>query len=186
MTAMASMAPLRTRQRNRKIIQNSWVVPDIDAAMRQWVRTTGIGPFFVVKGVTLDDQCYRGKPAAKSIDVTFALAQAGDIQIELVEQHNDVKSAYRDLVPAGRSGFHHMALYSHDYDADLADYTRAGFDVAFSGAFAGKRFCYVDTSPAIGYMMELIEASEAQAGFFEKIIAAAKDWDGTDPVRPAF
>jgi hypothetical protein len=186
MTAKLASASAPARRRNRKIMQNSWVVTDIDAAMRHWVRTTGIGPFLVVKGLTLDDQCYRGKPAAASIEVTFALAQAGDIQIELVAQHNEVKSAYRDLIPAGQSGFHHMALYSHDYDADLADYTRAGFEVAFSGAFAGKRSCYVDTSPSIGYMMELIEASDAQAGFFAKIIDAAKDWDGTDPIRPAF
>jgi len=186
MTAKLSIAPVLARPRNRKIIQNSWVVTDIDAAMRHWVRTTGVGPFFVVKGVTLEDQCYRGTPAVKSIDVTFALAQAGEIQIELVAQHNDVKSAYRDLIPAGHAGFHHMALYSHDYDADLADYTRGGFEVAFSGAFAGKRFCYVDTSRSIGYMMELIEASDAQASFFAKIIAAAKNWDGTDPIRPAF
>ena len=186
MTATGPTAAAVGRQRNRKIMQNSWVVTDIGAAMQHWVRTAGIGPFFVVKGLTLDDQCYRGKPAAKSIEVTFALAQAGDIQIELVEQHNDVKSAYRDLIAAGRSGFHHMALYSDDYDADLADYTRAGFEVAFSGAFAGKRFCYVDTSASIGCMMELIEASDAQAGFFSKIIAAAIDWDGSDPIRPAF
>jgi Glyoxalase/Bleomycin resistance protein/Dioxygenase superfamily len=172
--------------RNRRIMQNSWVVHDIEAAMRQWLRSAGVGPFFVVKGVTLEDQRYRGKPAPKSIDVTFALAQAGDIQIELVCQHNDVPSAYRDTVPAGRSAFHHMALYSHEYDSDLADYTRQGYEVAFSGAFAGKRFCYVDTSADIGCMIELIEASEAQEGFFKRIIDAAKDWDGSDPIRPAF
>ena len=186
MTAKLSTATAPWRPRNRKIIQNSWVVPDIDAAMRHWVSTTGVGPFFVVNGLTLDDQRYRGAPAEKSIEVTFALAQAGDIQIELVDQHNDVRSAYRDLVPAGQSGFHHMAIYSHDYDADLADYTCASFEVAFSGAFAGKRFCYVDTSRAIGYMIEIIEASVAQAGFFAKIIDAAKHWDGSDPIRPAF
>ena len=186
MTATHSTATTPWRARNRKIIQNSWVVTDMDAAMRHWVETTGVGPFFVVKGVTLEDQRYRGKPAAKSIEVTFALAQAGDIQIELVDQHNDVRSAYRDLIPAGQSGFHHMAIYSQEYDADLSDYTGAGFEVAFSGAFAGKRFCYVDTSKPIGYMIEIIEASDAQAGFFAKIADAAKNWDGSDPIRPAF
>ena len=34
-----------------------------------------------------------------------------------------------------------MAIYSHDYDADLADYTHAGFEAAFSDTSAGKRFC---------------------------------------------
>jgi hypothetical protein len=79
-----------------------------------------------------------------------------------------------------------MAVYSHDYDADLADYTSGGFEVAFSSAFAGKRFCYVDTSASIGCMIEIIEASEAQEGFFKRIIDAARDWDGRDAIRPAF
>lgn len=179
---MTAVAP----SRNRRVMQNSWVVHDIQAAMRHWVRTSGIGPFFTVEGLTLDDQCYRGKPAARSIEVTFALAQAGDVQIELVCQLNDVSSAYRDLIPAGSSGFHHVALYCADYDADLAEYRAAGNEVAFSGAFAGKRFCYIDTSKALGCMVELIEASPAQEAFFNKIATAAMDWDGSDPIRRAF
>jgi Glyoxalase/Bleomycin resistance protein/Dioxygenase superfamily len=177
---------IRKSLRNRRVIQNSWVVHDIDAAMDHWVRTAGVGPFFLVKDITIDDQCYRGKPAAQSLDVTFALAQAGDIQIELVAQHNDVPSAYRDTIPAGRSGFHHMALYSLDYDADLEDYRKAGAEVAFSGAFGGKRYCYVDTSASLGCMVELIEASSVQDEFFARIAAAAQGWDGSDAIRPAF
>jgi len=169
---------------NRAILQNSWVVTDIHAAMAAWTATTGIGPFFLVEGVTIENQLHRGKPTA--LDVTFALAQAGDIQIELVCQHNDAPSAYRDTVPAGVSAFHHMALYCHDYDADFAAYSGAGADVAFTGSFGGKRFCYLDTTPTIGCMIELIEASDTQDAFFERIRAAARDWDGRDPVRPAF
>ena len=150
MSVEAKAEPLPARLRNSKTIQNSWVVTDIEAAMRDWVCATDVGPFFVVKGVTLGGQSYRDTPAAKSTDVTFALAQAGDTHIELVCQHNEVKSADRDLVPAGRSGFHHTALGSHYYDANLADYMRTGFEVAFSGAVDGKQFCFVDMNPSIG------------------------------------
>lgn len=169
---------------NRRIMQNSWVVADIHAAMAAWTSTTGIGPFFLVEGVSIENQMHRGKPT--DLEVTFALAQAGDIQIELVCQHNDAPSAYRDTVSAGASAFHHMALYCDDYDADFAAYSGIGAALAFSGSFGGKRFCYFDTSDTIGYMMELIEASEAQQEFFSRIKAAAHNWDGRDPVRPAF
>jgi len=169
---------------NRAVIQNSWIVTDIHAAMAAWTATTGIGPFFLVEDVVIEDQLYRGQPT--HLDVTYALAQAGEIQIELVCQHNDAPSAYRDTVPAGSSGFHHMALYCHDYDADLAAYTGAGAEIAFSGGFGGKRFCYLDTSATLGFMVELIEASDAQDGFFRRLREAARDWDGSDPVRPAF
>ncbi|HEY8385219.1 MAG TPA: VOC family protein [Porticoccaceae bacterium] len=169
---------------NRTIIQNSWIVTDIHAAMAAWTKNTGIGPFFLVEDVTIEDQLYRGQPT--HLDVTYALAQAGDIQIELVCQHNDVPSAYRDTIPAGSSGFHHVALYCTDYDADLAAYQSAGAEVAFSGCFGGKRFCYLDTSAALGFMVELIEASDAQDSFFRRLREAAHNWDGRDPVRPAF
>lgn len=169
---------------NRRVIQNSWVVTDIHAAMAAWTRTTGIGPFFLVEGITIEDQLHRGQPT--DVGVTFALAQAGEIQIELVCQHNDAPSAYRDTIPKGSSGFHHIALYCHDYDDDLAAYTATGAEVAFSGGFDGKRFCYLDTSATIGCMVELIEASEAQEEFFKRIRVAAENWDGRDPVRPAF
>ena len=169
---------------NRKVIQNSWVVPDIHAAMAAWTQTTGVGPFLLVEGVTIEDQVHRGQPT--NVDATFALAQAGDVQIELVCQNNDAPSAYRDTVPAGKAAFHHVALYCSDYDADLHAYTTAGAKIAFSGSFGGKRFCYLDTTHAIGCMVELIEESEAQDGFFAKIRAVAENWDGQNPVRPAF
>lgn len=170
--------------KNKTVIQNSWIVTDIHAAMRAWTTQTGIGPFFLVEGVTLDNQLYRGRPT--DVRATFALAQAGDIQIELVQQDNDAPSAYRDTVAKGASGFHHVALYCADYDSDLAAYVASGAAVAFSANVGGKRFCYVDTSAVLGSMVELIEKSDMQTAFFQKIRDAAQDWDGRDPVRPAF
>lgn len=169
---------------NRRIIQNSWVVPDIRQAMSEWIETTGIGPFFLVEGITIEEQRYRGRPT--HIEVSFALAQAGDVQVELVCQHNDAPSAYRDTVAAGTSGFHHVAYYCEDYDRDLSAFAERGSEVAFSGSFGGKRFAYLDSSRRLGTMLELIEASDVQAEFFARIRDAAAGWDGRDPIRPAF
>ncbi|NHO66833.1 VOC family protein [Aestuariicella hydrocarbonica] len=165
-------------------MQNSWVVNDLQQAMRFWTRTAGIGPFFHVQGVTIEEQLYRGMPT--QVEAEFALAQAGDIQIELVCQLNDAPSAYRDTIPKGQEGFHHMALYCDDYDVDLASYTKTGTKVAFSGSVGGKRFCYLDTSATLGCMIELIEASSSQAEFFQRIQREASEWDGNNPIRPAF
>lgn len=169
---------------NRRIIQNSWVVPDIQAAMQHWVESAGIGPFFLVEGITIEEQRHRGRPT--NVEVSFALAQAGDVQVELVCQHNDAPSAYRDTVPAGTTAFHHVACYCDAYDRDMAAYTDAGAEVAFSGSFGGKRFAYLDTSAELGAMVELIEASDVQAEFFARIRDAAAEWDGQQPIRPAF
>lgn len=169
---------------NRHIIQNSWVVPDIHAAMQQWIDCAGIGPFFLVEGITIEEQRYRGRPT--DVAVSFALAQAGEVQVELVCQHNDAASAYRDTVAAGATGFHHVAYYCDHYDRDLTAFSDRGIETAFSGSFGGKRFAYLDTSPGLGTMVELIEASDVQAEFFARIRQAAREWDGSDPIRPAF
>jgi hypothetical protein len=170
--------------RNRRVIQASWVVDDIERTALEWVRATGIGPFFLFSKIPVEEPTYRGTPT--TIDFSVAIAQAGDLQIELVSQQSDGPSAYRDLIAKGRSGFHHVALYCHDYDADLRAYVERGFVPAVEGQFAGKRFCYVDTSAALGCMVELIEDSPVQVEFFARIAAAARDWDGQQPIRRAF
>ena len=169
---------------NRRIIQNSWGVPDIHAAMQHWIQAAGIGPLFLVEGITIEEQRHRGRPT--NVEVSFALAQAGDVQVELVCQHNDAPSAYRDTVSAGATVFHHVAYYCDAYDRDLAACTDAGADIAFSGSFGGKRFAYLDTSTRIGTMVELIEASDVQAECFQRIRDVAAEWDGQHPIRPAF
>ena len=178
------MIPMPATMRNRRVVQASLVVDDVEQTALEWVRATGIGPFFVFSNIPVEEFHYRGQPA--TIDFSVAIAQAGEIQIELVSQQSSGPSAYRDLIAQGRSGFHHVALYSYDYDADLRSYVERGFAQAVEGKFAGKRFCYVDTSAAIGCMVELIEDSPVQLEFFARIADAARDWDGRDPIRRAF
>jgi hypothetical protein len=182
--AVAKPAMQPMSRRNRKVIQASWVVDDVAATALQWVRTTGIGPFFVFEHIPVEEPSYRGQPVA--IDFSVAIAQAGEVQIELVAQHDDGPSAYRDLIARGSSGFHHVALYSMDYDADLQSYVGQGYAAAVEGKFAGKRFAYIDTSASIGCMVELIEDSPVQREFFARIAAAARDWDGREPIRIGF
>lgn len=168
--------------RNRNIMQLCWVVPDLHAAMATWTRTCGVGPFFVFDKVMFDEAQYRGKPA-DPVDVSAAMAQAGDVQIELVCQNDDRASFWRDIVPAGRTGFHHIALYCDDYDAELASYLRAGARVVFSGKMMGSPVCWVQTEPDLGFMIELITKNPIADAVFEQIRTAGHGWDGSNPVR---
>jgi hypothetical protein len=168
----------------RDFMQQAWVVDDLEASMRAWTATCSVGPFFVLEHVPMSDLRYRGKPA--ELDCTIALAQAGRTQIELIVQHCDNPSVYRDLVPKGRGGFHHMALICDHYDRDLKHYVDAGFAVATSGSFGDTRFAYLDTKAVLGCAIELLEARESILEHFRMIADAASGWDGRDPVRPAF
>lgn len=163
-------------------MQMCWVVPDVHAAMATWSRSAGVGPFFFFETVPFEDRRYRGQPCAP-LSLEAAIAQAGDIQIEVVAQNDDQPSFIRDVVPAGQSGLHHMALYCDDYDANLAAYREAGAEVAFNCTMLGSRTCWLDTTATLGFMIELVEANPIADSIFGQIRAAAQDWDGRDPVR---
>jgi catechol 2,3-dioxygenase-like lactoylglutathione lyase family enzyme len=168
----------------RRVMQACWSVPDIREACRKWTETMGIGPFYLFENLHVDSVNYRGTPTSTTFSI--AMAQAGGIQIELVEQHCDNPSAYRDLVAKGANGFHHIAIYVEDYDAALKHYTDKGFVAAIDGCFGEMRFAYVDTSAAIGCMVEIIEHHSIQDEIFARVIEGAANWDGvTDPIRPA-
>ena len=167
---------------DRTVFQNAWVVPDINAAMKKWTDEMKVGPFFVAEhGANLTDITYRGAPSELSMKV--ALAQAGGVQIELIEPTTNKPCAYRDTVAEGRSGFHHMCVWTHDIDADTEYFAKLGYEAANLGTANGSRFGYFDTTPLMNCMLEVLEYNPGAEAMFQKIADAAQDWDGTDPVR---
>lgn len=168
--------------RNRDYMQLCWVVTDLDAAIDHWVRTAGAGPFFVFGEFHFDEANYRG--AAMDIaPCRAAMGQFGDTQIELIEPLGDNPGIWRDVVPFGKAGFHHTGLYCADYQAQRDAYLASGAEMAFEGLMMGARTCYIDTSPSLGFMTELITANPVAEQVFGAIRAASAGWDGSDPVR---
>lgn len=164
------------------MFQMSWVVRDLDAAMRRWVATTGAGPFFVNPHAVVDRARYRGGPAGH--DYTVALAQSGDTQIELIVQHDAIPSIYNEAGDPGPAGtFHHMACFVADAEAEFARYAAMGAPLAFDGWFGTMRMGYVDTRAQIGCMIELLQHDAAVERIFDHVRQASIGWDGADPVR---
>lgn len=165
----------------RSYFQTAWVVVDLDAAIAAWAETALVGPFFVQRDVQVDGLLYRGRPA--EMRFSTALAQTGAQQVELIEQHDDAPSAYRDSVPAGTSGMHHVCAFTEDLAADFAGFAAKGIAVAQEGSAGGMRFAYFDTREQIGCMTELFERETGRVERFERIAAAGRDWDGRNPIR---
>jgi hypothetical protein len=168
--------------RNRDYMQMCWVVPDLDAAIGHWLRTTGAGPFFVFDDLHFDDGVYRGAPSDVQ-PCRAAIGQHGDMQIELVEPGDAGPGIWTELVPKGRLGFHHVGLYCRDYEAERAAYLATGAELAFEGLMMGARTCYIDTAPTLGFMIELITANPVAEAVFGEFRKAAEGWDGKDPIR---
>ena len=166
---------------DKRFMQLCWVVPDIQAAMASWTRSAGVGPFFFFENVTFENGRYRGRPAQMA-QHQAAIAQAGDLQIELVCQDNEDRGVFRDTHRRGEFGLHHMALICDDYEAERDAYLEAGAELAFEGRTGTSRTAWVDTSPTLGFMVELLEPSATREAAFAGMRQAADTWDGTTRV----
>ena len=169
------------RPTDRTIFQNAWVVDDVEAACMRWVDEMGVGPFFLTEyRDVFTDMTYRGEVAR--LDMKVALAQAGPVQIELIEPLVE-RCAYRDSVPVGTTGFHHMCVWTHDIDADTDYFEGLGYPAANRGKVGDASFAYYDTRPLLGCMLEVVTKNDMIVARFEEIADAAVGWDGKDPIR---
>jgi catechol 2,3-dioxygenase-like lactoylglutathione lyase family enzyme len=167
-----------------EIRQVAYLVPDIEAAMDHWSRVLGVGPWYYNPKVPIRNYQYRGQTYEPHNSV--ALANAGALQIELLQTRNDVPSMYRDFLRAGHQGVQHVAYWTESFDADLARAEAAGFTVCMGGEVgANGRFVYFeDRSPLPGTTIELSEVAGPKGRLFKLIRDAARSWDGANPVRP--
>ncbi|QGZ34560.1 VOC family protein [Stappia indica] len=165
------------------IRQLGYVVDDIEAAMEHWHKVMGVGPWYYNPKVPIEDYRYDGQ--SFKVHNSVALANSGEVQVELIQTRNDAPSMYRDFRLAGHRGLQHVAYWTQDYDADLARMEAEGFRVKMSGKVgANGRFAYFDREAHPGTVIELSEVMGPKGRMFDLIRAASEGWDGSDPVRP--
>ncbi|RJF98641.1 VOC family protein [Noviherbaspirillum saxi] len=165
-----------------KICQIGYVVQDIEAAMQHWL-SMGVGPWFHAENVNIDYFNYRGQ--ASSALIGAAVANSGDMQIELIQMKNDGPSMWKEFVEAGGTGIQHIAYWTKDYQAVLDRARSLGHKVAQEGQIGGPtgRFCYFESASTPGTVIELSDISGPKGQIFEQVRLAALNWDGTNPIR---
>ncbi len=165
------------------VCQNGYVVRDIAAAMKHWTDVLGVGPWFYIEDVKTDWFTCRG--VASDVKMSIALANSGDLQIELIQQRNDAPSMYQEFLNAGHEGLQHMSYWSTDYQALYDRALSLGYAVGHEGQIGGEqgRFAYFDTQSHPGTIVEISDISGAKGKFFAHIRKVAAGWDGSDPVR---
>jgi catechol 2,3-dioxygenase-like lactoylglutathione lyase family enzyme len=170
-----------------EIRQVAYLVPDIEAAIDYWSRVLGVGPWFYNPHVPIRNYTYCGERYEPHNSV--ALANAGGLQLELLQTRNDVPSMYRDFQRAGHVGAQHFAYWTENFDADLKRAQAAGFKVRMSGEVGERgRFVYFEDPSGEkgchpGATIELSEVAGPKGKLFRMIRDAAEGWDGRDPVR---
>ena len=168
--------------RRSAIRQLAFVPRDFEATLRHWTETMQVGPFFLLEHLPYRDVLYRGRPI--EIDVSIALAYWGDIQIEIIAQHNDdVPSGYTEANANGRDALHHILVETADVDALHASYLERGGTTLMTGRVPDAgRFIYIDMGQGSPHI-ELAELSPRFMRLFDYMKAEAAGWDGRDPIR---
>jgi len=171
-----------------EIRQVAYLVPDIEAAMRYWSETLGVGPWFYNPKVPIRNFFHRGQRYEPHNSV--ALANAGGLQIELLQPRNDVPSMYKEFRDAGLQGVQHFAYWTEDFDADLLRAQAAGFTVCMGGEVGENgRFVYFEEPRAHpgwhpGSVVELSEVAGPKGRMFRIVREASIGWDGSNAIRP--
>lgn len=163
------------------IVQQGYIVPDMDQAIASWV-ARGVGPFFILDDHVLQAEHY-GKPVTTHIVAAFACS--GSQQIELIQPLADsgpnVYSDYLAGHPEG--GLQHVAMWCDDVDAKLAELTAQGVDYTLAQRYEGTH-AYLDMADHPGVMIQLMPTFERYLDLFKVAQIEAQTWDGkTEPVR---
>ncbi len=173
-----------------EIRQIAFVVQDIDDAMHYWSQTLDIGPFFIKREIQLLDYRYYGE-ALPSPTISIALANSGTLQVELIQQHDEAASIYRDFLQSGRTGLQHVSSWvtRDEFDQRRTALLAQGVQLAQEGTIAssGVRLAYFateQTGGAGGLIFEMADLLEpAQYQRVMGIAQAAAEWDGVNAVH---
>lgn len=164
--------------------QVGYVVHDIEKAMAHWSRTLGVGPWFYKEEVGTTEFSYYGKPS-RLPRLSIALANSGDLQIELIQQRDDAPSLYLDSLRRGGEGAQHLAYWTDDgLDKAVQHLLSMGYVEGHSGRMGMRgRFAYFVHPDLPSGMFEISEMAGGKGEYFREIRRAAEGWDGKDPIR---
>ncbi len=162
------------------IRQIGYVVTDLDDAIASWLRL-GVGPWFTIREM-VQRVTYRGDPC--EVTVSLALANSGDLQIELIQQHDDTTSIFTEFRDSGQSGYHQLAYWTTDFEDTMRGLGQTGWPVVWEGGSAGgARFAYLEPSDGPAAVIEIMELTDSTVWMAGQVRDAAAGWDGSDPVR---
>lgn len=170
--------------RDNSIIQIAYSVADIAQEMRRYTELLRVGPWFLVGPFVPPKGIYRG--AVTKMRVSLAFAYAGELMIELIEQHDKEPSVFQDTLKArGGHGFHHWAIGAHDFEKAAAHYRALGYQEVFSDTAPPPLNCriiYFDTTRDLPGMLEVVEINPATEEVYRQMYQAAQEWNGKDHI----
>lgn len=127
--------------------------------------------------------------AGKDIDLSLAITCVGDVQYELIEQHNTAPSTFRTFLDSHGEGLHHFCTWCEDIEANLSRWNADGHHVVMDGRNAGARFVFLESGVSPGTCVEVAEVNLPQWLTIMKICRSrrrklGRQRSGASPWRP--
>ena len=166
------------------IRQLGYVVRDIEHAMVHWADRLGIGPWFYNERFAFNAFIYGGE-RHDGLQISVAMANSGDMQVELIQQRCKTPSMYRDFLESSGEGLQHLAFWPEDYEAAYQSALQSGYVIGQEGQLPRGRFAYFRSPGLPGTVFEFNEITPVRREIIEKIASAGNAWDGSDPIRRA-
>lgn len=175
------MTPPRNFAALGEVVQLAFLPSDFDAALRYWTETVGAGPFFMLENIELGDRKYRGQPTGAIFSV--AIGYWGEMQIELCRSEGGGPS-HLDGDYAVRDQLHHICLFVEDIAEARQVTADVGGEVIFEGNVGDDgKVIYVDAGGGPGALIEMVQLGGGGPELFAMFRDAARDWDGSEPLR---
>jgi len=151
---------------DRRIVQMSIVVRDIEKSMETCWKILDIGPWdvYTFGQETVRDFTLYGEPVEWPFEFILALAMLGDMQWELIQPVKNVP-IYEKFLREKGEGIHHIKEKVNDDDIEeiLEKFKQKGIEVILSGKFDEDVFYYLDTEPTLGMIYEIGNCGKIRA-----------------------
>lgn len=146
-------------QKNWQFMHACVVVRDIDKAMKHY-ESLDVGPFPAFlggPGMPFGGKTVRGNEVDYDMDLRLAKSNLGGIGFEVIQPLKG-ETVYTEFLEKHGEGLHHLAFRVEDFDAEVDEMKKRGFNVVQTGALPNSRWAYFDTDIVGGMLIELCEA----------------------------
>ncbi len=144
--------------KNWKFMHASLVVKDMEKAIKHFA-SLEVGPFppFIGgPGMVFSGKSVRGKQVEYDMDLRLAKSDLGGLGLELIQPLKG-ETVYAEFLAKHGEGLHHLAYGVEDFDVEVSDMQKRGFEVVQTGAIGNSRWAYFNTDKVGGMLIELCE-----------------------------
>jgi hypothetical protein len=148
--------------KEKRIKQLGIVVQNVEETARNYWEILGVGPWmlFDFKPPHLTDVTLHGIAVHNDVNlhIKAAIAQMGDLQIELLQPVKG-PSTYMEFLKTKGQGIHHVSFAQiEDHDEMISGFQRIGIEPESSGLLGGAvTFTYLATQKDLGTIFEALK-----------------------------